>query len=130
MAQALTEGRSRFGSTGKIVNVTLWFCRSPPPDVLDGWVLETVGNAQLVGCLRPSASAVVPLPDRNAGSGGRISAFDPAHERIGRADARRGDDRRCVTHVFIVGGSPLSGDYSLVVTVSSLGKTPANDQSF
>src|SRR5882762_1111697 len=74
---------------------------------------------------------MVPLPDWGAGSGGRVSAFDPAHERIGRADARRGDGWGGCNAPLHRRRKPLNGDYSFSRHGRRrVGKTPANDESF
>jgi len=56
----------------------------------------------------------------------RVSAFDPAHERIGRADARRGDGRGCCDARLHRSAEPLDGDHSFSRHGRRVGKTPTN----
>jgi len=119
MAQVLTEGtQSASGSTGKIVNVVLWVLQIAAAGMfLMVGFLKLSGNAQLVGLFEAIglgqwfryltgtlevAGAFLLLLPRTSGLG----ALMLAGVMTGAV----------VTHVFIVGGSPLGAIILLVVT--------------
>ena len=119
MAQVLTEGtQSASGSTGKIVNVVLWVLQIAAAGMfLMVGFLKLSGNAQLVGLFEAIglgqwfryltgtlevAGAFLLLIPRTSGLG----ALMLAGVMTGAV----------VTHVFIVGGSPLGAIILLVVT--------------
>ena len=119
MAQVLTEGtQSASGSTGKIVNVVLWVLQVAAAGMfLMVGFLKLSGNAQLVGLFEAIglgqwfryltgtlevAGAFLLLLPRTSGLG----AMMLAGVMTGAV----------VTHVFIVGGSPLGALILLVVT--------------
>ena len=119
MAQVLTEGtQSASGSTGKIVNVVLWVLQIAAAGMfLMVGFLKLSGNAQLVGLFEAIglgqwfryltgtlevAGAFLLLIPRTSGLG----ALMLAGVMTGAV----------VTHVFIVGGSPLGATILLVVT--------------
>jgi putative oxidoreductase len=119
MAQVLTEGtQSASGSTGKIVNVVLCVLQIAAAGMfLMVGFLKRSGNAQLVGLFEAIglgqwfryltgtlevAGAFLLLIPRTSGLG----ALMLAGVMIGAV----------VTHVFIVGGSPLMAIILLVVT--------------
>src|SRR5258705_10983314 len=119
MAQVLTEGtRSDSSSTGKIVNVVLWVLQIAAAGMfLMVGFLKLSGNAQLVGLFEAIglgqwfryltgmlevAGAILLLIPRTSGLG----ALMLAGVMVGAV----------VTHVFIVGGSPLPAIILLVVT--------------
>src|SRR6266704_126688 len=119
MAQVLTEGtQSASGSTGKIVNVVLWVLQVAAAGMfLMVGFLKLSGNAQLVGLFEAIglgqwfryltgtlevAGAFLLLIPRTSGLG----ALMLAGVMTGAV----------VTHVFIVGGSPLGAIILLVVT--------------
>ena len=119
MAQVLTEGtQSASGSTGKIVNVVLWVLQIAAAGMfLMVGFLKLSGNAQLVGLFEAIglgqwfryltgtlevAGAFLLLIPRTSGLG----ALMLAGVMTGAV----------VTHVFIVGGSPLMAIILLVVT--------------
>ena len=117
MAQVITEGRQS-GSTGKIVNVGLWilqigaagmflmvgfFKLSGDPQLVG--LFEAIGLGQwfryLTGTLEVAGAVLLVIP-RTSGLG----ALMLAGVMTGAV----------VTHVFIVGGSPLMAIILLVVT--------------
>ncbi len=119
MAQALTEGtRSSSGSTGKIINVVLWVLQIAAAGMfLMAGFSKLSGNEQMVGMFEAIgvgqwfryltgtlevAGAILLLIPRTSGLGALMLAGMMI----------------CgvVTHVFIVGGSPLMGIVLLVVT--------------
>jgi len=119
MAQVLTEGtQSASGSTGKIANVVLWVLQIAAAGMfLMVGFLKLSGNAQLVGLFEAIglgqwfryltgtlevAGAFLLLLPRTSGLG----ALMLAGVMTGAV----------VTHVFIVGGSPLMAIILLVVT--------------
>jgi len=119
MAQVFTEGtQSASGSTGKIVNVVLWVLQIAAAGMfLMVGFLKLSGNAQLVGLFEAIglgqwfryltgtlevAGAFLLLLPRTSGLG----ALMLAGVMTGAV----------VTHVFIVGGSPLGAIILLVVT--------------
>jgi putative oxidoreductase len=119
MAQALTEGtRSGSGSTAKIVNVVLWVLQIAAAGMfLMVGFLKLSGDPQLVGLFEAIglgqwfryltgtlevAGAFLLLIPRTSGLG----ALMLAGVMVGAV----------VTHVFIVGGSPLPAIILLVVT--------------
>jgi hypothetical protein len=119
MAQALTEGRrSASGSTGKIMNVVLWVLQVAAAGMfLMVGFLKLSGNTQLVGLFEAIglgqsfryltgalevAGAFLLLIPRTSGLG----ALMLAGVMVGAV----------VTHVCIVGGSPLMAIILLVVT--------------
>jgi len=119
MAQVLTEGtQSASGSTGKIVNVVLWVLQIAAAGMfLMVGFLKLSGNAQLVGLFEAIglgqwfryltgtlevAGAFLLLIPRTSGLG----ALMLAGVMIGAV----------VTHLFIVGGSPLMAIILLVAT--------------
>ena len=119
MAQVLTEGtRSGSGSTGKIINVVLWVLQIAAAGMfLMVGFLKLSGDAQLVGLFEAIglgqwfryltgtlevAGAILLLIPRTSGLG----ALMLAGVMTGAV----------VTHVFIVGGSPLMAIILLVVT--------------
>ena len=119
MAQVLTEGtQSASGSTGKIVNVVLWVLQIAAAGMfLMVGFLKLSGNAQLVGLFEAIglgqwfryltgtlevAGAFLLLLPRTSGLG----ALMLAGVMTGAV----------VTHVFIVGGSPLMAMILFVVT--------------
>ena len=119
MAQVFTEGtQSASGSTGKIVNVVLWVLQIAAAGMfLMVGFLKLSGNAQLVGLFEAIglgqwfryltgtlevAGAFLLLLPRTSGLG----ALMLAGVMVGAV----------VTHVFIVGGSPLMAISLLVVT--------------
>src|SRR6267142_3862841 len=119
MAQVLTEGtQSASGSTGKIVNVVLWVLQIVAAGMfLMVGFLKLSGNAQLVGlfeaiglgqwfryltgALEVSGAFLLLIP-RTSGLGALMLAGIMICA--------------VVTHVFIVGGSPLGAIILLVVT--------------
>ena len=119
MAQVLTEGtQSASGSTAKIVNVVLWVLQIAAAGMfLMVGFLKLSGNPQLVGLFKAIglgqwfryltgtlevAGAFLLLIPRTSG----LSALMLAGVMVGAV----------VTHVFIVGGSPLMAIILLVVT--------------
>ena len=119
MAQVLTEGtRSDSGSTARIVNVVLWVLQIAAAGMfLMVGFLKLSGNAQLVGLFEAIglgqwfryltgalevAGALLLVIPRTSG----LSALMLAGVMTGAV----------VTHVFIVGGSPLGAIILLVVT--------------
>ena len=119
MAQVLTEGRrSGSSSTGKIVNVVLWVLQIAAAGMfLMVGFLKLSGNPQLVGLFEAIGlgqwfryltgtlevmGALLLLIPRTSG----LSALMLAGVMIGAV----------ITHVFIVGGSPLPAIILLVVT--------------
>ena len=119
MAQVLTQGtRSGSGSTAKIINVVLWVLQIGAAGMfLMVGFLKLSGNAQLVGLFEAIglgqwfryltgtlevAGAFLLLIPRTSG----LSALMLAGVMVGAV----------VTHVFIVGGSPLMAIILLVVT--------------
>ena len=119
MAQVLTEGtQSASGSTGKIVNDVLWVLQVAAAGMfLMVGFLKLSGNAQLVGLFEAIglgqwfryltgtlevAGAFLLLLPRTSGLG----ALMLAGVMTGAV----------VTHVFIVGGSPMMAIILLVVT--------------
>src|SRR5882672_3791276 len=119
MAQVLTEGtHSASGSTGKIVNVVLWVLQIAAAGMfLMVGFLKLSGNAQLVGLFEAIglgqwfryltgtlevAGAFLLLLPRTSG----LAALMLAGVMVGAV----------VTHVFIVGGSPMGATILLVVT--------------
>ena len=119
MSQVLTEGaQSASGSTAKIVNVVLWVLQLAAAGMfLMVGFFKLSGNAQLVGLFKAIglgqwfryltgtlevAGAILLLIPRTSGLG----ALMLAGVMVGAV----------VTHVFIVGGSPLPATILLVVT--------------
>ena len=119
MAQVLTEGtRSGSDSTGKFVNVLLWVLQIAAAGMfLMVGFLKLSGNAQLVGLFEAIglgqwfryltgtlevAGAFLLLIPRTSG----VGALMLAGVMIGAV----------VTHLFVVGGSPLMAIILLVVT--------------
>src|SRR4051794_12656472 len=119
MAQALTEGtRSGSASTGKIMNVVLWVLQIAAAGMfLMVGFLKLSGDAQLVGLFEAIglgqwfryltgtlevAGAILLLIPRTSGLGALLLAGVMTGA--------------VVTHVFIVGGSPLMAIFLLVVT--------------
>jgi putative oxidoreductase len=119
MAQVLTEGtQSASGSTGKIVNIALWVLQIAAAGMfLMVGFLKLSGDAQLVGLFEAIgigqwfryltgtlevAGAILLLIPRTSGLGALLLAGVMACA--------------VVTHVFIVGGSPLMAIILLVVT--------------
>jgi len=119
MEQAITEGtRAGSGSTGKITNVVLWVLQIATAGMfLMAGFLKLSGNAQLVGLFQAIGlgqwfryltgtlevvGAFLLLIPRTSGLG----ALMLAGVMVGAV----------VTHVFIVGGSPLPAIILLVVT--------------
>jgi len=119
MAHALTEGtRSGSGSTGKIMNVVLWVLQIAAAGMfLNVGFLKLSGNAQLVGLFEAIgvgqwfryltgilevAGAILLLLPRTSGLGSLMLVGVMAGA--------------VMTHVFIVGGSPLGALILLVVT--------------
>src|SRR3989442_10812989 len=119
MAQVLTEGtQSASGSTGKIVNVVLWVLQIAAAGMfLMVGFLKLSGNAQLVGLFEAIglgqwfryltgtlevAGAFLLLLPRTSGLGALMLVGVMAGA--------------VMTHVFIVGGSPLMAIILLVVT--------------
>ena len=119
MAQVLTEGtRSGSGSTGKIMNVVLWVLQIAPAGMfLMAGFLKLSGNEQMVGLFEKIgvgqwfryltgalevAGAILLLLPRTSGLGSLMLVGVMAGA--------------VMTHVFIVGGSPLGALILLVVT--------------
>jgi putative oxidoreductase len=119
MAQVLTQGtHSASGSTAKIVNVVLWVLQIGAAGMfLMAGFLKLSGDAQLVGLFEAIGlgqwfryltgtlevvGAILLLIPRTSGLG----ALMLAGVTVGAV----------VTHVFIVGGSPLMAIILLVVT--------------
>ena len=119
MAQVLTEGtRSGSGSTGKIMNVVLWVLQIGAAGMfLMAGFLKLSGNEQMVGLFEKIgvgqwfryltgalevAGAILLLLPRTSGLGALMLAGVMAGAVL--------------THVFIVGGSPLMAIILLVVT--------------
>src|SRR3981189_184138 len=119
MAQVLAEGtQSASGSTGKIANVALWVLQIAAAGMfLMVGFLKLSGNAQLVGLFEAIglgqwfryltgalevAGAILLLIPRTSGLG----ALMLAGVMVGAV----------VTHVFIVGGSPMMAIILLVIT--------------
>src|SRR5437867_8077728 len=119
MAQVLTEGtQSGSGSTGKIMNVVLWVLQIAAAGMfLMAGFLKLSGNEQMVGLFEKIgvgqwfryltgalevAGAILLLLPRTSGLGALMLAGVMAGA--------------VMTHVFIVGGSPLMAIILLVVT--------------
>ena len=119
MAQVLTEGtQSGSGSTGKIMNVVLWVLQIGAAGMfLMAGFLKLSGNEQMVGLFEKIgvgqwfryltgalevAGAILLLLPRTSGLGALMLAGVMAGA--------------VMTHVFIVGGSPLMAIILLVVT--------------
>ena len=119
MAHVLTEGmQSASSSTGKMLNVTLWVLQIGAAGMfLMVGFLKLSGNAQMVGLFEAIgvgqwfryltgilevAGAILLLLRRTSGLG----ALMLAGVMVGAV----------VTHLFIVGGSPLGAIILLVVT--------------
>jgi putative oxidoreductase len=119
MAQAIAEGtRSASGSNTKIINVVLWVLQIAAAGMfLMVGFLKLSGNAQLVGLFEAIglgqwfryltgalevAGALLLLNPRTSGMGALLLAG----VMVGAV----------VTHLFIVGGSPLMAIILLVVT--------------
>src|SRR5882762_8846397 len=119
MAQVLTEGtQSASGSTGKIVNVVLWVLRIAAAGMfLMVGFSKLSGNAQMVGLFEAigigqwfryvtgtleGAGAILLLIPRTSGLGAFMLAGVMA--------------AAVMTHLFIIGGSPLMAIILLVVT--------------
>ena len=119
MAQVFTEGtQSASGSTGKIVNVVLWVLQIAAAGMfLMAGFLKLSGNEQMVGLFEKIgvgqwfryltgalevAGAILLLLPRTSGLGALM---------LGGVMAGA-----VMTHVFIVGGSPLGAIILLVVT--------------
>src|SRR5712664_2016817 len=119
MAQVLREGRrSASGSTGKIANVVLWVLQIAAAGMfLMVGFLKLSGDAQLVGLFEAIglgqwfryltgtlevAGAILLLIPLTSG----LAALMLAGVMVGAV----------VTHVFIVGGSPLGAIILLVIT--------------
>jgi putative oxidoreductase len=118
MAQVLTEGRSVQSSTGKVMNVALWILQiaAAAMFLMVGY-LKLSGSEQLVGLFQAIgigqwfryltgslevAGAILLLIPRTSGLGALLLAGVMAGAII--------------THLFIVGGSPLMAIILLVVT--------------
>jgi uncharacterized membrane protein YphA (DoxX/SURF4 family) len=121
MAQVLTEGtRSGSSSTGKIANVVLWVLQIAAAGMfLMVGFLKLSGNAQMVGLFEAIGigqwfryltgtlevvGAILLLIPRTSG----LSALMLAGVMAGAV----------MTHLFIVGGSPLGAIILLVVTTA------------
>src|SRR6266576_476152 len=119
MAQVLTEGaRVQSNSTAKIINVVLWVLQIAAAGMfLMVGFLKLSGDPQLVGLFKAIglgqwfryltgtlevAGAILLLIPRTSG----LAALMLAGVMVGAV----------VTHVFIVGGSPLGATILLVVT--------------
>jgi putative oxidoreductase len=117
MAQALTED-TRSGSTGKIMNVVLWILQIAAAGMfLMAGFSKLVGNEQMVGMFEAIgigqwfryltgalevAGAILLLIPRTSGLGALMLAGVMAGA--------------VMTHLFIIGGSPLMAIILLVVT--------------
>jgi len=117
MAQPLTED-TRSGSTGKIMNVVLWILQIAAAGMfLMAGFSKLVGNEQMVGMFEAIgvgqwfryltgalevAGAILLLIPRTSGLGALILAGVMAGA--------------VMTHLFIIGGSPLMAIILLVVT--------------
>jgi putative oxidoreductase len=119
MAQVLTEGtRSRTDSTGKVMNVVLWVLQIAAAGMfLMAGFSKLSGNAQMVGLFEAIgvgqwfryltgtlevAGAILLLIPRTSGLGALMLVGVMAGA--------------VMTHLFIVGGSPLMAIILLVVT--------------
>jgi putative oxidoreductase len=119
MAQVLTEGtRSRSDSTGKVMNVVLWVLQIAAAGMfLMAGFSKLSGNAQMVGLFEAIgvgqwfryltgtlevAGAILLLIPRTSGLGALMLVGVMAGA--------------VMTHLFIVGGSPLMAIILLVVT--------------
>jgi uncharacterized membrane protein YphA (DoxX/SURF4 family) len=123
MAQVLTEGAqsasgSRSGSNGKIVNVLLWVLQIAAAGMfLMVGFLKLSGNAQLVGLFQ--AIGLGQWFRYLTGTLEVVGAFlllIPRTSGLGALMLAGIMICAVVTHVFIVGGSPLGAIILLVVT--------------
>ena len=119
MAQVFTEGtQSASGSTGKIVNVVLWVLQ-----------IAAAGMFVMVGCLKLSGNAPLVGLFEAIGLGqwfryltgtlevaGAFLLLLPRTSGLGALMLAGVMTGAVVTHVFIVGGSPLGAIILLVVT--------------
>ena len=119
MAQVLTEDtRSASGSTGKLVNVVLWALQIAAAGMfLMVGFLKLSGNAQLVGLFE--AIGIGQWFRYLTGTLEVLGAFlllIPRTSGLGALMLAGIMICAVVTHVFIVGGSPLGATILLVVT--------------
>src|SRR2546425_5372703 len=119
MAQAIMEGtRSGSGSTGKIINVVLWVLQIAAAGMfLNVGFLKLSGNAQLVGLFE--AIGIGHWFRYLTGAmevGGAILLLIPRTSGLGALLLAGVMAGAVVTHLFIVGGSPLGAIILLVVT--------------
>jgi len=119
MAQVLTEDtRSASGSTGKIVNVVLWVLQIAAAGMfLMVGFLKLSGNAQLVGLFE--AIGIGQWFRYLTGTLEVLGAFlllIPRTSGLGALMLAGIMICAVVTHVFIVGGSPMMAIILLVVT--------------
>jgi len=119
MAQVLTEDtRSTSGSTGKIVNVVLWVLQIAAAGMfLMVGFLKLSGNAQLVGLFE--AIGIGQWFRYLTGTLEVLGAFlllIPRTSGLGALMLAGIMICAVVTHVFIVGGSPMMAIILLVVT--------------
>jgi uncharacterized membrane protein YphA (DoxX/SURF4 family) len=119
MAQAFTEGtRSGSGSTGKIMNVVLWILQIGAAGMfLMGGFFKLSGNEQVVGVFEAIGlgqwfrylTGVLEV-------GGAILLLIPRTSGLGALMLAGVMVGAVVTHLFIIGGSPLGAIIFLVVT--------------
>jgi len=119
MAQVLTEGtRSASGSTGKIMNVALWALQIAAAGMfLMVGFLKLSGDPQLVGLFQ--AIGIGQWFRYLTGSlevAGAILLLIPRTSGLGALMLAGVMTGAVVTHIFIVGGSPLMAIILLVVT--------------
>ena len=119
MAQVLTEGtQSASGSTGKIVNVVLWVLQIAAAGMfLMVGFLKLSGNAQLVGLFEAiGLGQWFRYLTGTLEVAGAFLLLLPRTSCLGALMLAGVMTGAVVTHVFIVGGSPLGAIILLVVT--------------
>jgi uncharacterized membrane protein YphA (DoxX/SURF4 family) len=119
MAQAFTEGtRSGSGSTGKIMNVVLWVLQIGAAGMfLMAGFFKLSGNEQVVGVFE--AIGLGQWFRYLTGAlevGGAILLLIPRTSGLGALMLAGVMVGAVVTHLFIIGGSPLGAIIFLVVT--------------
>ena len=117
MAQVLTEG-TKSASTGKIINVALWILQIAAAGMfLMVGLLKLSGDAELVGLFE--AIGVGQWFRYLTGAlevGGAVLLLIPRTSGLGALMLVGVMAGAVITHVFIVGGSPLMAIILLVVT--------------
>ncbi len=117
MAQVFTEG-TKSASTGKIINVVLWILQIAAAGMfLMVGLLKLSGDAQLVGLFE--AIGVGQWFRYLTGTlevGGAVLLLIPRTSGLGALMLVGVMAGAVITHVFIVGGSPLMAIILLVVT--------------